>query len=148
MIQATKECLAHRRQAKGEAKENGHARRDSNPQPPDSKSDALPLRHGRVAVLPQQSITHHNRCVRQKEFRGLRAQSTAQLSRPTRPRRHMPLPVQRCSTYLSGVPWGHCISCRWRIFPSIISSRGWERNLHIATDQPAPFLPHLFASRH
>ena len=45
-----------------------HARRDSNPQPPDSKSDALPLRHGRVAVRYQVCITHHNCCVRQKNF--------------------------------------------------------------------------------
>ena len=45
-----------------------HARRDSNPQPPDSKSDALPLRHGRVAVRFEESITHHDCCVRQKNF--------------------------------------------------------------------------------
>ena len=127
-----------------------HSGRDSNPQPPDSKSDALPLRHGRVAVRP---TTVSQIIITASERRISRFARTAQLSRPDPfVTCHCRSSVQRCSTYLSGVPWGHYIlayiSCRWRIFPSIISSRGWERNFHIATDQPAPILPHLFASRH
>ena len=37
-----------------------HSGRDSNPQPPDSKSDALPLRHRSVAVFTKASILLYN----------------------------------------------------------------------------------------
>ena len=57
-----------KRGAKGSIKMLDHARRDSNPQPPDSKSDALPLRHGRVAVCRRESMTVHKSYVFTQNF--------------------------------------------------------------------------------
>ena len=101
-----------------------HSGRDSNPQPPDSKSDALPLRHRSVAVFTKGSILLFNGYTFSKII-GLAAHTAAQLLLPKTPffSCHAAAPSPRHCRHLTylligGVPW------RTTIFPPSISFLG------------------------